>query len=72
MNATLQTYHKPAFLQEGANYLVLSIGLASITLHADGRIELMGTRFTQQLGGDVVISAERLDIITDKSCKISP
>lgn len=62
---------QPTFRVEGGA-LVLSMGRASIVLHEDGRIELMGTQLIQQLSGNVILSADRVDIMTGKSCKISP
>jgi hypothetical protein len=43
--------------------LILSMGLASITLHEDGRIEVMGKTLHQQLSSNVSLCAERVDFM---------
>lgn len=53
-----------------AGALVLRMGRASIVLHEDGRIELMGTQLIQQLTGNVTLSAEKIHIVTEISCKM--
>lgn len=49
-------------IEEGR--LILRMGLSSIILHEDGKIELKGTQLSQQFSSSFTLYAERVDITT--------